>query len=88
MLIFFLCSRRILSWFVDKVTRIEGMMDRLTLPQIFSRTVGLIFGLVIASLLTNILRFMGDSLFTTIFSLILYVIFGTTGYTVGRKRSR
>ena len=88
MLIFFLCSRRILSWFVDKVTRIEGMMDHLTLPQIFSRTVGLIFGLVIASLLTNILRFMGDSLFTTIFSLILYVIFGTTGYTVGRKRSR
>ena len=88
MLIFFLCSRRILTWFTDKVGKGESMLDRLTLPQIFSRTVGLIFGLVIAALLSNILHFMGDSLFTTIFSMILYIIFGTMGYTIGRKRSR
>lgn len=88
MLIFFLCSRRILNWFVDKLVRGEKMLDNLTLPQIVSRVTGLIFGLVIAALLSNILRFMGSSMFTAIFSMILYIIFGTMGYTIGRKRSK
>lgn len=88
MLIFFLCSNRILKWIENIVAKGESIMDRLTLTQVLSRVIGLILGLVIASLLSNILHFMGDSLFTTIFSMILYILFGTMGYTIGRKRSR
>jgi len=87
MLIFFALSRRFVSRIMEVFTDGEHMIDRLTLPQVFARVIGLILGLVIASLLTQVLRFMGESLFTTICCLILFVVFGSTGYNIGRKRS-
>ena len=86
-LVFFLCSRRILNAFAELAAWAERSMDRLTLPQLLSRLVGLIIGLIIASLLSGLLSFWGDSLFTAISAMILYIIFGVAGFSVGRRRS-
>lgn len=56
--------------------------------QMFSSVTGLICGLIIAALLSQILNFVGASLFTTAISAILYVIFGAIGLSIGFKRAR
>ena len=86
-LIFFLLSRRMLSWIGHIVVGLERRMDALTLPQLICRIAGLAMGLLMAVLLTQILHFMGDSLFTTTLAVILYIVLMAAGYTIGRKRS-
>lgn len=87
-LIFFFLA----PWIIQKCTEFGNLMERhldsMPLGQVFTSTIGLICGLVIAALLTQILQFMGQSIFTTAFSAIVYVVFGCTGLSIGRKRGR
>lgn len=87
-LIGFLLSNRMLRWFVDWGNRLEQRMERMPIGQMFSSVTGLICGLIIAALLSQILNFVGASLFTTAISAILYVIFGALGLSIGFKRAR
>lgn len=87
-LIGFLLSNRLLRWFVDWGNRLEQRMERMPIGQMFSSVTGLICGLIIAALLSQILNFVGASLFTTAISAILYVIFGALGLSIGFKRAR
>ena len=87
-LIGFLLSNRLLRWFVDWGNRLEQRMERMPIGQMFSSVTGLICGLIIAALLSQILNFVGASLFTTAISAILYVIFGAIGLSIGFKRAR
>ncbi len=81
-------ANRVIAWFSEASGSFERRMDELTLGQLVACTAGLICGMMIAALLTQILRFMGNSMFTTIMACILFVIFGAAGFTVGRRRSR
>ena len=63
-------------------------MEGMPIGQMFSSVTGLICGLIIAALLSQILNFVGASLFTTAISAILYVIFGAIGLSIGFKRAR
>jgi uncharacterized protein YacL len=49
--------------------------------------VWLLAGLLIASLLTQILHFLGESMFTMAVSAILYVVLGVLGLTIGAHRA-
>ena len=83
----FLTSRRILALCTELGGYFERKMDEMSLGQLVSCGTGLVFGLVIAALMTQILRFMGDSMFTTIMACILFVIFGALGFSIGHPVS-
>lgn len=87
-LIGFLLSNRIIRSCVDWGLRLEQRMEGMPIGQMFSSVTGLICGLIIAALLSQILNFVGASLFTTAISAILYVIFGAIGLSIGFKRAR
>lgn len=86
-LIFFLLSNRILNYCVEWGSNLEQKMDKMPFGQMLSCVTGLICGLIIAALVSQILNFMGTSLFTTAISAILYVVFATIGISVGYKRA-
>ncbi len=87
-LVGFLLSNRIIRRCVDWGNRLEQRMEGMPIGQMFSAVIGLICGLIIAALLSQILNFVGASLFTTAISAILYVIFGAIGLSIGLKRAR
>ena len=86
-LIFFLLSDGIIRRFMDMGAAVERYLDRLTSAQLASSILGLLAGMMIAALLSQMLVFLGNSVFTTAFSGILYVVLGATGFSVGHRRS-
>lgn len=78
---------RIVAWWTDSMAALEKHSERLTTTQLISMAIWLMGGLLIASLLTQILRFLGDSIFTMAVSAILYVVFGVLGLTLGAHRA-
>lgn len=85
--IFFLLSNAIIAKCIEWGTAVEKRMDKLTFGQLIASTGGLICGMLIAALVSQILSFMGQSVFTTAFSAILFVVLGVTGFTLGFKRA-
>jgi uncharacterized protein YacL len=87
-LIFFILSPLIIRKFSELGNALEKQMDNMPMHQVLTSTVGLITGLVIAVLVTQILQFVGASIVTTAFSGIVYVVLGYTGLNIGRKRGK
>lgn len=86
-LVFHLLSDRIIRVCMETTTAMERYMDKLSSAQLVSSSIGLIAGMLIAALLCQVLAFMGNSIFTTATSALLYVVLGLTGFSVGRRRS-
>lgn len=86
--IFFLLSNPIIAWCAEVGSAVEQRLDRMPISQMVGCVSGLIIGLVIAALLSQILNFLGASMFTTAFSAILYVALGATGWSIGWRRGR
>ena len=84
--VFFLLSRRILERMRKVTAASMQRMEAMPVGQLLSSIVGLILGLVIAALLSVILGFMGESIFTVTFCAILYLVLGVIGYSIGRRR--
>jgi len=87
-LIFFILSPWIIKKFTELGNAMEKQLDNMPMHQVMTSTVGLITGLVIAVLVTQILQFVGASIVTTAFSGIVYVVLGYTGLNIGRKRGK
>ncbi|MBE5803497.1 MAG: hypothetical protein E7316_03195 [Clostridiales bacterium] len=85
--VFYLLSPRIIHLCVAGAAALEKRLDRMSFGQVVSCTAGLIAGLIIAALVSQIFTFMGQSMFTTVLSTIIYVVLGVTGVTVGWKRA-
>lgn len=85
--VFYLLGQRIIELCVAGGSDLEKRLDRMPFAQVLSTTGGLIAGLMIAALVSQIFNFMGQSLFTTVLSTIVYVVLGVTGLTVGKKRA-
>ncbi len=81
-------SRKVFDWGMKKSGSILKGMEKLPFPQLMSAVICMILGFIVAALLTNILTFMGSSIFTTVFCALLYVILGTFGYTFGYVRAQ
>lgn len=86
-LVFHLLSDRIIRGCMEMTAAIERYMDKLTSAQLVASSLGLITGMLIAALLCQVLAFMGESVFTTAASALLYVVLSMTGFSVGRRRS-
>ncbi|MBQ8653720.1 MAG: hypothetical protein IJ507_02190 [Clostridia bacterium] len=86
-LVFHLLSERILRRMSESAAALEHYLDKMSWPQLVTCSLGLLTGLMIAALLSQIFTFMGESIFTTASSGILYVVLGLTGFSVGRRRS-
>ena len=87
-LIFLLLSGRILRRFTQLSGVMQKQFDKMPLNQLMSAVIGLILGLIVAALLQQTVRFLGNSMATTAISAILYLTLGALGYNIGKKRSR
>ncbi len=86
-LIAHLTAPKIVSLWSDMMSALEKRTEALTTTQLISMVIWLLGGLLIASLLTQILHFLGESIFTMSVSAILYVVLGVLGLTIGAHRA-
>lgn len=82
-----LACPRFTAWWSRASADMESRLEKLTTAQLISMGVWLMGGLLVASLLTQILRFLGDSIFTMAVSASLYVVLGVLGLTIGAHRA-
>ena len=82
-----LTAPRLVSWWAEVMSALEKRLDNLTTTQLISMVIWLMGGLLIASLLTQILHFLGESIFTMSVSAILYVVLGVMGLSIGARRA-
>lgn len=82
-----LTAPKLVSWWSDAMADLEKRLESMTTTQLVSMFIWLLGGLLVASLLTQILRFLGDSIFTMAVSAILYVVLGVLSLTIGAHRS-
>ena len=87
-LILLLLSGRIIRRFSSLSTEMQKQMDKMPLNQLLSAVLGMILGLIVAALLRQMLSFLGEGIFATALSAILYLVLGALGYTIGKRRSR
>ncbi|MBR6668188.1 MAG: TRAM domain-containing protein [Clostridia bacterium] len=87
MLIAHLIAPRFLAWWTTSMADVEKRTEALTTTQLISMVIWLLGGLLIASLITQILHFLGESIFTMAVSAILYVVLGVLGLTIGARRA-
>ena len=86
-LIFYLLSGRIIAKCSEWAATLEGKLDKMSMAQLSSSVLGLICGMLIAALVSQVIGFLGASIFTTAFSAILYVFLGAVGLSIGMRRS-
>ena len=82
-----LTAPKIVAWWSDSMSNLEKGIENLTTTQLVSMVIWLMGGLLIASLLTQILHFLGESIFTMSVSAILYVVLGVMGLSIGARRA-
>lgn len=75
------------QWWERMMSAAERFMDDLSMAQLAAMMAGLVTGLLVAALLSQVLRFLGDSIFTLAASAMLYLALGATGVSVGRRRT-
>lgn len=86
-LICFVFSGAIIAKCGEWATALENRLDRLTMAQLGASVLGLVCGLLIAALVSQVIGFLGASMFTTAFSALLYVFLGAIGLSIGLRRS-
>lgn len=82
-----LTTPKLVSWWADMMAALEKRLEALTTTQLVSMAIWLMGGLLVASLLTQVLHFLGDSFFAMSLSAILYVVLGVLGLTIGVHRA-
>ncbi len=82
-----LLAPRFVSWWNDSMLAVEKRLEALTTTQLVSMGVWLLGALLTASLIAQILHFLGESMFTMAVSAILYVVLGVLGLSIGARRA-
>ncbi len=84
----YIFAARIIDRFSSAVTRLERYLDATPMAKVFVGAIGLIVGLAIAALITQLFTFGGHSLLTVSLSTITYLVLGYLGISVSTKRWR
>lgn len=87
MLIAHLTAPKLVAWWAEAMSNLEKRTEALTTTQLISMVIWLLGGLLMASLITQILHFLGESIFTMAVSAMLYVVLGVLGLTIGAHRA-
>lgn len=87
MLLSHLAAPRCLAWWSDATARLEKRLSACTTTQLISMVIWMLGGLLTASLCTQVLGFLGESILTMAVSALLYVMLGVLGLTIGAHRA-
>ena len=87
-LVFFMLSGGIVRRTMKALSLMESRMEKMPLQQIIFTAAGLIAGLIIAALITQLVLSAGASLITISFSALTYVVLGYLGLRIGYRRFR
>jgi len=82
-----LSAPKLVAWWSEAMSALEKRLEALTTTQLISMVIWMMGGLLAASLLTQILHFLGESVFSMSVSAILYVVLGVLGLTIGARRA-
>lgn len=85
--LFFILRNNIVKAWILRYSVMERFFERMPVYQLVSSVVGLIAGLIVAALLCRLFNFLGNGLLTTVLATILYLMLGSLGFSVGRKKS-
>ena len=86
--LFFLLSRSMIAYTLRLTASVEAKLETMSFQQILLTCTGLITGLVVAALLTQLILSAGASLITISFSALTYLVLGTLGMRVGFVHGR
>lgn len=87
-LLFFALSGSIMNRWQHFAHDVDRHFDKMPISQVLPAIIGLILGLIVAALLSQIMNFLGNGMFPTVMSALLYLVFGALGYRTGKRRSR
>jgi uncharacterized protein YacL len=87
-LFFFLISNWVIQHTLRLIAAVERRWDKMPSQQIMLSTIGLILGLAVAALISQLILSAGPSLFTISASALVYVVMGTIGVQIGFRRYR
>ncbi len=86
--LFFFLSNMLIRRTMQLMNAIEHRWERMPIPQILMATTGLILGLLVAFLATQLVLSAGATLLTISFSALVYLVLGVIGLQVGYRRYR
>lgn len=86
--VFFLLSRWMIGYTLRLTAAVEAKLESMSFQQIMFTCAGLIAGLIVAALITQLILSAGASLITISFSALTYLVLGTLGMRVGFRRGR
>lgn len=87
-LVFFLLSGGIIDKTMRLIARMESSWSKLSTRQIFLTSAGLVMGLLVAYLVTQLILSAGATLMTISLSALTYLVLGFIGLRMGYSRSR
>lgn len=83
----YLLAPRVIDGIGRMLLALEKSLDAMSFDQLMGSISGLVGGLVIAALLSQLVMLMGSSMFTVSLCAILFVVFGVLGVTLGIRRA-
>ena len=87
-LVFFFLSGGIIDQTMRLIAKMESRWSRLSTRQIFLTSVGMVMGLLVAYLVTQLILSAGANLFTISLSALTYLVLGFVGLRMGFSRGR
>lgn len=87
-LVCFAFSRPLVERTMRLLSAAEGRMEKMSLQQVMLTSAGLVVGLVVAFLITQLVLSAGTSLITLSFSALMYVALGSLGARTGLRHGR
>lgn len=86
-LIFLALSNKLISKWERAGSNLETHFGKMPVNEVISAVFGMIIGLVVAALLSQLFGFLGTSVLSTALSAILYLSLGIFGFRIGKRRS-
>ena len=87
-LVFFFLSGGIIDQTMRLIAKMENRWSKLSTRQIFLTSVGMVMGLLVAYLVTQLILSAGANLFTISLSALTYLVLGFVGLRMGFSRGR
>ncbi len=83
----YLAAPRMLAGWRESMTGLEKRLESLSAAQLISMVVWIMAGLLVASLLTQVLRFMGEGILAMALSATCYLTLAVLGLSIGVRRA-
>lgn len=86
--IFFAWRYRLVARWSDAESTVEQTLIGMSVSHLLASMAGLMVGLALVALISPVLSLLGGGLVTVVTSIILYMVAGTLGWNIGRRRGK